>query len=391
MTEQNQPTYSLRQLVFYFLKLGTTGFGGPVALVGYMHKDLVENRKWISDEEYKQGLALAQLAPGPLAAQLGIYLGFVHYRILGATLAGIAFIIPSFIMVVLLGMAYKLYGGLPWMQAVFYGVGAAVIGIIANSSYKLTTKSIGKLNLQSLKQNWLLWLLFVAAAAITFFTQQEQVLLFVAGGLLYMFVKAPPKWFNKSTTNGLVLLQIGFWEYESSHTLTKIASFFAKAGAFVFGSGLAIVPFLHAGVVTENHWLTEQQFIDAVAVAMITPGPVVITVGFIGYLIAGFPGASVAALATFLPCYLLTIIPAPYFKKISKNKSIKAFVDGITAAVVGALVGAVIVIATRSISDIPTAFIAVATILALLYVKKLQEPYVIAVAAVLGIFFKLIL
>ncbi|WP_301927869.1 chromate efflux transporter [Ferruginibacter sp.] len=164
-----------------------------------------------------------------------------------------------------------------------------------------------------------------------------------------------------------------------------------KAGAFVFGSGLAIVPFLHAGVVTENHWLTEQQFVDAVAVAMITPGPVVITVGFIGYLIAGFPGASVAALATFLPCYLFTVIPAPYFKKIAKNKSIKAFVDGITAAVVGALVGAVIVIATRSIIDIPTALIALASLLSLIYIKKIQEPYVIAVAALLGLLLKLLL
>jgi chromate transporter len=382
--------YRLKDLVIYFLKLGTTGFGGPVALVGYMHKDLVENRKWISEEEYKQGLALAQLAPGPLAAQLCIYLGFVHHRILGATLAGLAFIIPSFIMVVCLGMAYKLYGGLPWMQAVFYGVGAAVIGIIANSSYKLTTKSIGKFNIQSFKQNWMLWIFFVTAASITFFTQQEYVLLFIAAGLLYMFVKAPPKWFTNKTANGFVLLQIGFWEYEAS-TLTKIAIFFTKAGAFVFGSGLAIVPFLHAGVVIENHWLTEQQFVDAVAVAMITPGPIVITVGFIGYLVAGFPGASVAALATFLPCYLLTVIPAPYFKKIAKNKSIKAFVDGITAAVVGALVGAVIVIATRSILDIPTALIAIATVFALLYVKKIQEPYIILIAALLGIFIKLIL
>jgi chromate transporter len=276
------------------------------------------------------------------------------------------------------------------MQAVFYGVSAAVIGIIANSSYKLTTKSIGKFNLQSLKQNWMLWLFFIAAAAITFFTQQEQVMLFVAAGLLYMFVKAPPKWFNNKTANGFVLLQIGFWDYEAS-TLEKIAVFFTKAGAFVFGSGLAIVPFLHAGVVTENHWLTEQQFVDAVAVAMITPGPVVITVGFIGYLVAGFPGASVAALATFLPCYLLTVIPAPYFKKIAKNKSIKAFVDGITAAVVGALVGAVIVIATRSILDIPTALIAIATVFALLYIKKIQEPYIILIAALLGILIKIIL
>ena len=386
----NTATYSLKDLTLYFLKLGSVGFGGPVALVGYMHKHLVEERKWISEEEYKQGLALAQLAPGPLAAQLAIYLGFVHYRVLGATLAGVAFVLPSFIMVVLLGMAYKLYGGLPWMQAVFYGIAAAVIGIIANSSYKLTVKSIGQFNLQSFKQHGLLWLFYVAAAAVTFFTQQEEVLLFVAAGLFYMLVKAPPKWFNRSTANGFVLLQVGFWTYEKS-VLAEMALFFAKAGAFVFGSGLAIVPFLHAGVVTEHHWLTEHQFVDAVAVAMITPGPVVITVGFIGYLVAGFPGACVAALATFLPCYLLTIIPAPYFKKIAQNQSIKAFVDGITAAVVGALVGAVIVIATRSITDIPTALITMATVFALIYMKKLQEPYIIIVAAAIGILIKQLL
>lgn len=390
MTENLKSNYSLKELVLYFLKLGTIGFGGPVALVGYMHKDLVEEREWMSEEEYKQGLALAQLMPGPLAAQLAIYLGFVHHRILGATLVGIAFVLPSFIMVVLLGMLYKLYGGLSWMQAVFYGVGAAVIGIIAISSYKLTTKSIGKFNLQSFRQHWMLWLFYIVAAVITFITQQEEVLLFIFAGLLYMFVKAPPKWVNKKTANSFVLLQIGFWTYEES-TLIKIAIFFAKAGAFVFGSGLAIVPFLHAGVVTENHWLTENQFVDSVAVAMITPGPVVITVGFIGYLVAGFPGATVAALATFLPCYLLTVLPAPYFKKIAKNQSIKAFVDGITAAVVGALVGAVVVIASRSITDIPTALIAIAATLTLIYVKKAKEPYLILVAGVIGIILKLFL
>ncbi|MFT3845478.1 MAG: chromate transporter [Lacibacter sp.] len=383
----NKAAYTLRQLIFYFLKLGSTGFGGPVALVGYMHKDLVETRKWITDEEYKQGLALAQLAPGPLAAQLSIYIGFVHYRILGATLAGIAFVVPSFIMVVLLGMAYKLYGGLPWMQAVFYGVSAAVIGIIVVSCYKLTTKSVGKFTWQSFKTNYLLWLFYIAAATITFVTEREEVLLFIAAGLFYMFVKAPPKWITNRTANGFVLLQIGFWDFEMN-VLGNIAIFFTKAGAFVFGSGLAIVPFLHAGVVSENHWLTEQQFVDAVAVAMVTPGPVVITVGFIGYLVAGFPGASIAALATFLPCYLFTIIPAPYFKKIAKNQSIKAFVDGITAAVIGALGGAVIVIASRSILDIPTALIAVAAILALLYIKKIREPYIIVLAAIIGLLVK---
>lgn len=386
---QLKPTYSLSALTKYFLKLGSTGFGGPVALIGYMHKDLVETKKWISEDEYKQGLALAQLAPGPLAAQLGIYLGFVHYRIIGATLAGLAFVLPSFIMVVLLGIAYKLFGGLPWMNAVFYGVGAAVIGIIIMSSYKLTVKSIGKFNLQSFKANWLLWLFFVAAAVITFITENENILIFIGAGLLYMFIKAPPKFSTNKLASGFVLLQIGFWDFQYS-TLQKIAIFFTKAGAFVFGSGLAIVPFLHSGVVNQYHWLNEQQFVDAVAVAMITPGPVVITVGFIGYLVAGFPGACVAAAATFLPCYLFTVIPAPYFHKIAKNKPVKAFVDGITAAVVGALVGAVFVIAGRSIIDIPTTVIAIATVFALLYIKKIQEPYIIVVAAILGLLLKML-
>lgn len=386
MTEQSKPVYTVAQLTKYFLKLGTTGFGGPVALVGYMQRDLVENRKWISEEEYKEGLALAQLAPGPLAAQLGIYIGFVHYGWLGATLAGLAFVIPSFMMVVLIGMAYKLFGGLPWMQAIFYGVGAAVIGIIAMSAYKLTTKSVSKFEWKAVKDKWILWLFYIVAATITIITQTEEILLFVGAGLIYMMIKAPPKWMKQNTA-GVLLTGIGFWEFKSD-TLWQIAIFFTKAGAFVFGSGLAIVPFLHSGVVTEYHWLDEHQFVDAVAVAMITPGPVVITVGFIGYLVAGFPGASVAALATFLPCYLFTVIPAPYFKKIAKNASIKAFVDGITAAVIGALVGAVVVIATRSIVDITTGIIAVATILGLIYVKKLQEPYIILIAALLGVLIK---
>jgi chromate transporter len=381
-------SYTLRSLILYFLQLGTTGFGGPVALVGYMHRDLVERRKWISEEEYKEGLALAQLAPGPLAAQLAIYLGYVHYKIIGATLVGIAFVIPSFIMVVLLGMAYVAFGGLPWMQAVFYGVGAAVIGIIAMSSYKLTTKSVGKFTGDSFRKNWLLWLIYIVGVAITAITESEEALFFIVAGLLYMFVKAPPVWMKRPSTVNTLFLGIGFWQFEWG-TLGKIAWFFTKAGAFVFGSGLAIIPFLQGGVVKEFKWLTEQEFLDAVAVAMITPGPVVITVGFIGYLVAGFPGAATAAVAIFLPCYLLTVIPAPYFKKIAKNASVKAFVDGITAAVIGALVGAVIVIATRSIHDIPSALIAGITLLVLLLFKKMPEPYIILLAAFVGVVIKL--
>ena len=379
-------TYRLSELSWYFLKLGTTGFGGPVALVAYMHRDLVEKKKWISEDEFKEGLALAQLAPGPLAAQLGIYLGYVHYRIPGATLAGFAFILPSFVMVVLLGMAYTVYGGLGWMQAVFYGVSASVVGIIFMSLYKLTVKSISKFNIAGFRQQWILWIFYIVAALITFITKTENIFVFLAGGFLYMFIKAPPKW-DRQAQVSLIFLGMGFWQFEPG-TLGKIALFFFKAGAFVFGSGLAIVPFLHAGVVVETNWLTEQQFVDAIAVAMITPGPVVITVGFIGYLVAGFPGALVAAMATFLPCYLITVITAPYFKRIAKNKSVKAFVDGITATVIGALAGAVAIIGMRSITDIPALLIAVVTVLSLIYFSRIKEPVIILVAALIGLSIK---
>jgi chromate transporter len=379
---ETTPNYSLRDLILYFLKLGTWGFGGPVALVGYMHRDLVDEKKWFSEEDYKEGLALSQLAPGPLAAQLSIYLGYVHYRISGATLAGIAFVIPSFLMVLGIGYAYVSYGGLPWMQAIFYGVGAAVIGIIAIGSFKLTTKNIGN--------DKLLWMIFVVLAVTTFITEQEILWLILLGGVAVWFAKAPPKWGNTSA-NGLlpaILLQLQPVATESK--LLDIAWFFTKAGAFVFGSGLAIVPFLYGGVVHEYKWLDEQQFVDAVAVAMITPGPVVITVGFIGYLVGGFWGAVVAALATFIPCYLFTVIPAPYFKKYGKHPAIKAFVDGVTAAAIGAIAGAVLVLGKRTLTDLPTVMIAITTAVLLFRFKKIQEPFVILAAACLGILLKLL-
>ncbi|MCB0488747.1 MAG: chromate transporter [Cyclobacteriaceae bacterium] len=368
--------YSLWQLTFYFLKLGTLGFGGPVALVEYMHRDLVVGKKWIAEEDYREGLALAQLAPGPLAAQLAIYLGFVHHGIVGATLTGVTFCLPSFLMVVILGAVYVAFDGLPWMQAVFYGVGASVIGIITLSSYKLSVKN-------NSKDVWL-WVIFFVLAITTFILEKESIILILAGGVLIWVVR------NKKVSSSFTILspflaQIPAIEFS---TLTQIAIFFGTAGAFVFGSGLAIVPFLYGGVVTQYGWLNEQQFIDAVAVAMITPGPVVITVGFIGYLVAGFPGACVAALATFLPCYLFTIIPAPYFKKYGKNPGIKTFVDGITAAAVGAIAGAVLVMGKRTLLDVPSMLIAIATLLMLIRFKKIKEPLVILIAALVGLIIK---
>ncbi len=377
-----KPPYSLKELLIYFVKLGTWGFGGPVALVGYMHRDLVENKKWISEEDYKEGLALAQLAPGPLAAQLSIYLGYVHYHLIGATLVGLAFVLPSFLMVLSIGYAYVSFGGLPWMQAIFYGVGSAVIGIIANGSYKLTTKSIGT--------DKLLWGIFIVLTIITFVTEEEILWVILLAGIAVWFAKAPPKWLHSSQAiTPLFMLQLQPVLVESK--LWQIAWFFTKAGAFVFGSGLAIVPFLYGGLVKEYQWLNEQQFIDAVAVAMITPGPVVITVGFIGYLVAGIPGACVAALATFIPCYLFTVIPAPYFKKYGKHPGIRAFVDGVTAAAIGSIAGAVLVLGKRTLIDLPTVLIALTTAILLFRYKKIQEPIIIIIAAAIGIILKTLL
>lgn len=373
--------YALKNLFYYFLKLGTIGFGGPVALVGYMHRDLVEKRKWIGEQDYKEGLALAQLAPGPLAAQLAIYIGYVDYKIIGATLVGFAFVLPSFLMVVLLGCAYIQFGGLPWMQSIFYGVGAAVIGIITISSYKLSKKTLAK--------DWLLWLIFSGLAVSTVLTAQENIWLILLAGFMVLFVRMGPSFLKK---NNSILFPIFFLQIvapsATNEKLLQIWWYFLKAGAFVFGSGLAIVPFLYGGVVKEYQWLTEREFLDAVAVAMITPGPVVITVGFIGYLVAGFPGACVAALATFLPCYLFTIIPAPYFKKYGRNLFIKAFIDGVTAAAVGAIVGAVIVLAKRQFTDIPSVAIALVVIFILTQFRKIQEPFIILLAALAGLLIK---
>lgn len=382
-SQLSQPQYSLWQLVLYFLKLGTWGFGGPIALVGYMKRDLVEERNWISESDYKEGLSLAQLAPGPLAEQLAIYMGYVHYGILGATLTGLIFPLPAFLMVLAIGWAYTLYGGLPWMQAVFYTVGATVIGIIANSSYKLTVKTIGK--------DWVFWGIYIVSAAVTVITESEKILLILGAGILVWFVKAPPKnWGNSKRISGFaipsLLTTLATMPAAPSGTLWNIFTFFGQAGAFVFGSGLAIVPFLYGGLVNELQWLNSQEFLDAVAVAMITPGPIVITVGFIGFLVAGLAGAVVATLATFLPCYLFTIIPAPYFKKHGKQPAVAAFVEGVTVAAIGAITGAVIVLGRRSLVDIPTLVIAIITLMLLLiFKKKLPEPLIVLASAVIGL------
>lgn len=375
------PTGTARDLLCYFLWLGTTGFGGPIALVGHMQRDLVERRRWFTAEEYREGLALAQLAPGPLAAQLAMYLGWARGGAWGAALVGFAFVLPSFLMVIALAMAYIRFGGLPWMQGAFYGIGAAVIAIIARSAVKLTRLT--------LREDRLLWTLFALAALMTAWTESEIVWVFLGAGLLAVIVRARPVAQSGTRLLGVGLLPAGLFSGlagpASSETLWRIAWYFAEAGAFVFGSGLAIVPFLHGGVVQQFGWLSERQFLDAVAVAMITPGPVVITVGFIGYLVAGFGGAVVAALGTFLPCYVFTVVPAPHFKRLSANQSVRAFVDGVTAAATGAIAGAAFVLGRRALVDWGAGLIALATLALLWRAKRVPEPLLIVLAGLIGV------
>ena len=373
---------SLRQFLAYFLYLGTFGFGGPIALAGYMQRDLVEKRRWISKEDYVDGLALAQLAPGPLAAQLAIYLGYVRAGVLGATLVALAFILPSFVMVLGISWLYVHFGGLAWMQALFYGIGAAVIGIIVRSSFKLAKLTLGN--------DRALWMIFAVMAVVTAITQTEMAILFFAAGFIYLALKVPVKrWISAAVSLAAWPWVVGRVQAATAEmtpaTASRLFAFFAKAGAMVFGRGLAIVPFLYGGVVNEYHWLTERQFMDAVAVAMITPGPVVITVAFIGYLVRGFYGASLAAIGVFLPVYLFVVIPSGWFKKYAKDPRLNAFVNGVTAAATGAIAGACIVLARRAIVDVPTALIALATLLVLVKVKRVPEPLIILVAGIAGL------
>src|SRR5205809_4809285 len=374
-------SFILRDLLVYFLRLGTLGFGGPIALAGHMQKDLVEERRWVSKQDYLEGLAFSQLSPGPLAAQLAMYLGWLRAGTIGATLVGIAFILPSFLMVLVLAALYVHFGSLPWIQGMFYGIGAAVIAIIVRSAIKLVRGTVGR--------DWLLWAIFTALAITTAWTKSEIVWLFLLCGVIAMFVKAPPLIPSRATSamfvGGVGPLLTGIHGLASIATVGVLFLFFLKAGAFVFGSGLAIVPFLYGGVVAKFHWLTERQFVDAVAVAMITTVPVVITAAFIGYVVAGPVGALAAAGGVFAPPYFIVLCGAPYYRRFAQNLQVKAFVQGVSAAAVGAIAGAAYILARRSLIDVRTLIIGLITLAILMFTKKIPEPIVILAAGAVGV------
>ncbi len=377
---------SSMELLRYFLTLGTTGFGGPIALVGYMETEFVDRRRWVTRQELKDGIAFAQLAPGPLAAQLAIYLGWLCSGIRGATLVAVAFIAPSFLMVLVLAAVYLRYGGMSWLQGAFYGIGAAVIAIIARSAVKLVRATLAR--------DRAMWVIFALSALATAWTESEMVWLFLLSGVAMAIVRGT----SMSAAPALVALTGPWGRLDASSAtlaapvaftgialLGSIFLYFVSAGLFVFGSGLAIVPFLHGGVVQQHQWLTERQFLDAVAVALITPGPVVITVAFIGYLVAGAAGATAAAAGVFAPVYFITILLAPHFERLKANVRVRAFVDGVTAAATGAIAGAAYVLGRRAIIDAATLLIAGVTLVLLLRVRKVPEPLVILAAGLVGV------
>lgn len=378
----------------YFVRLGTLGFGGPIAVVGYMQRELVEQRRWIGKQDFLDGVALGQTMPGPLAAQVAMWVGYLKRGTLGAAATAVAFIAPSFLMVSAVAAVYAHYSGLPLVQSLFYGIAPAVMAIIAIAAYKLVRLTDDR--------DWRAWAISAVVFAVTAATGREPIYLIVGAGLLMIALDARPRLRkprilgraharpSSETLRGWVALpwaaKATLGAAASGGVLLSLGLFFLKTGALVFGSGLAIVPLLRDGVVAQHHWLTQAQFLDAVAMGLITPGPVVITAAFIGYLVAGPLGAVVAALAIFTPIYLGVVVPGRWFVRHRDNQQVKAFVTGATAAAGGALCGAVVVLTRQAVTDIATAVIALVTLAALLrFGKKLPEPYVVLAAGTLGL------
>jgi chromate transporter len=376
-----------RDLLRYFLGLGTWGFGGPIATVGYMQRDLVERRGWLSRQDFLNGVALGQAMPGPLAAQVVMWVGFLRSGPLGALGTALAFIVPSFLLVIGVAVLYVQFQGLHVVQAIFYAVAPAVMAIITVAAIKLARLT----NARDAR----LWAISAVILVVTALTGAEVAVLFIAAGLLMVLWDSPPRFLSRfsrslsslvSVPHTTLLFSIGAGT-ASGATLLTLGLFFLKAGAFIFGSGLAIVPFLREGVVAQNHWLTERQFLDAVAMGLITPGPVVITAAFIGYLVGGFAGAGVATVAIFVPIYLGVVVPGPWFTRHQDNLRVRAFVKGATAAAAGAIAGATIVLTRATVADLPTAVILVVS---LVFVWRLRnrEPLLILLAACVGIALK---
>lgn len=370
-----------RGMAGYFLRLGLTGFGGPVALANHMRRDLVDRRGWLHESEYEEGLAIATACPGPLAYQLGVYCGYIRFGIPGALMVAIAFALAPFLIVCLISMLYVRYSGAWEVRALFYGVAPVIAALILKACWNLSKKT--------LKTNRIAWGFAAVAAGITLVFRQELVGLFIVAGLTGIWVFRPPVSLRpppdapKSLTKGVSAIA-AFPLLLQSPSL-KMFLFFFKAGLLVFGSGLVIAPFLKAYVVDDYHWLTDRQFIDAVSIGMVTPGPVVITATFVGYVYAGLAGAIAATVGIFLPSVLFTVVATPLLRRYRSNRYLRGFIRGITVAVIGALAGTTVLVAESAIGDVFTAGLAVAALLAIVRWSKLPDSPVVGAGAVLGL------
>ncbi len=371
----------IRRLVAYFLRLGALGFGGPVALCGQMERELVQERKWLTKAEMREGIAVCQSLPGPLAIQVGIFIAYLRGGVWGAWAGGWAFILPNFVIVAVLGALYVHFGGLPWVTAVFYGVSPAVIALILHSCYRLA-----KLGME----DWLQWAIAAASFAITVVLQAEVALLFIGAGILgILYYRSRVR--GRAASLPVVLLAplvagpaSGAAPASGGATLGKLLVFFLKAGSLTFGSGLVIVPFLETGLVHQTGWLDERQFLVAVAMGMLSPGPVVITATFVGYLVAGFWGAAVSTVGIFLPSFLLVLIVAPVLVRHRANPNVQGFVRGAYAAAIGTILGACVLLGRIAIGDWLTALVGLAS-LGVLFRWKVSNPALIAATALIGL------
>jgi chromate transporter len=375
------PDGRLGEVVSYFLRLGLLGFGGPVALVGQMERELVSDKQWLTKEQMREAIAVCQSLPGPLAIQVGIYISYLRAGFLGAWAGGWAFIFPNFVIVAALGALYVHLGDLPAVTAVFYGVSPAVIALILHSCYRLA-----KLGMEDRLQ----WALAAACLVVTVIVQAEVALLFIGAGVVgvlsygSLFGRTPPAVVPALAAPAVLPAAAGLAPAASASTIAKLLLFFLKAGALTFGSGLVIVPFLQQGLVQQYNWLDQRQFLIAVAIGMVSPGPVVITATFVGYLVAGFWGSFASTVGIFLPSFVLVLVAAPVLARHRGSLNVQGFIKGAYAAAIGTILGACILLGRIAIGDWVTAAIGIAS-LGILSRWKVNNPLLIGAAAVIGL------
>ena len=366
------------ELALYFLRLGFLGFGGPVALVGQMERELVNDKKWLTKEQMRESIAICQSLPGPLAIQVGIYIAWLRCGFWGAWLGGWCFILPNFVIVAALGALYVYFGDLKPVTGIFYGVSPAVIALILHSCYRLA-----KLGME----DWVQWVIAAICLAVTVILQAEVAILFIGAGIIGILYYGSIFKRTPATLSAVAVVPAAtapIAPVATGSTLGKLLLFFLKAGSLTFGSGLVIVPFLEQGLVQQYGWLDERQFLIAVAVGMISPGPVVITATFVGYLVAGFWGSLVSTVGIFLPSFLLVLIVAPILARHRENANVQGFVKGAYAAAIGTILGACILLGKIAIGDWLTAAIGIVS-LAVLFRWKVSNPLLIAATAVVGL------